>query len=378
MPKPCHSRGDHPPLLANMVKKQTAEQVLLKAREMQARASKMAAAGKVLEVNDIMKRYPHLVGDILKFPKELSNLPVDADLGPKPPIAEARGCPTSESELSLALARPIDRQNYKLKMLPVKDMKMLLYQCNKVAFTPWNLKSLLKKGQREVSKSSLCQVIGYISGVSEDSDMSGGFFATIGDLATHLQKLSRLRGDRGASLVMPPDWPKVGVYTIIERTEEQLVLRKIGNETLVVINPSPWQFSDSSKVYIDTNWSDARASLKALGDTTGLMCSVAFANAGAPLAITDGFSTPSARLKRSASPASSQLQGGIPKTFRPGAISVGAGGSTTSSGSSALTSPGLAEEESLGPSSFGRGTSSDSLGLVADSPLVQEGGGRPC
>ena len=308
----------------------------------------------------------------MKFAKELCNLPVDATLGPKPPIAEARGCPTSESELSLNLARPIDRQNYKLKMLPVKDMKLLLYQCNKISFTPWNLKSLLKKGQREVSKSSLCQVIEYISGVSEDSDMSGGFFATIGDLATHLQKLNRLMGDRGASLVMPPDWPNAGIYNIIERSEDELVLKKIGNETLVVINRSLWQFSDSSKVHIDTNWSDARASLKEPGNTTELMCSVAFAKAGAPLAITDGFSTPSARLKRSASPASSQLQGGIAKTLKPGAIYAGAGGSTTSGGSPALTSPGPSEERSLESSDFGRGVSSDSLGLVAGSPPVQE------
>ena len=253
------------------------------------------------------------MGDILEFAKELSNLPVDADLGPKPPIAEARGCPTSEIELSLALARPIGRQNYKLKMRPVKDMRMLLYRCNKIALTPWNLKSLPKKGQREVSKSSVCQVIGYISGVTEDSDMSGCFFASIGDLATHLQKLSRLRGDRGASLVMPLGCPNAGIYTIIERSGDELVLRKIGNETLVVINPSLWTFSDSSNVYIDANLFDVRASLKEPGSTIELMCPVAFASAGAPLVITDGFSTPFARLKRSASPASSQLQGCIPK-----------------------------------------------------------------
>ena len=55
-------------------------------------------------VNDIMKKHPHLVGDILKFAKELSDLPADPDHDPKPPSAEARGAP-GEGRAGLREAR---------------------------------------------------------------------------------------------------------------------------------------------------------------------------------------------------------------------------------------------------------------------------------
>ena len=84
-----------------------------------------------------------------------------------------------------------------------------------VKFSVWSLKALLKRGQRQASRKSLCEVIELLTGVGADSDVSAQYFRTVGELAEHLQRLTRKRPGRIERLNMPPDWDcEDGVYVV--------------------------------------------------------------------------------------------------------------------------------------------------------------------
>ena len=284
---------------AAMVRKQTPEQMMARARAMQEKVSKLSQNSQVAEVEEIMKAHKHLVPAIHRYCRQLVEAPPAAAQELQAPPSPAVTL-TAEQHLQAALARPIDRQNYRMEMLPIKDMKTVLYMCNGDAFSPWALKALQNKGARDCSKLELCKVLEFISGIAGQSDLSNQFFKTIGDIGRHMKALSDSRGDRGASLKLPPDWCEQGVYQIIRRSSDELVVKnRFYPDAEAKITAQDFKFQDPDQCWIDVNWSENRACLRERGTVADFIACVAFAKAGVQLALADGsVTTPPRHAKR--------------------------------------------------------------------------------
>ena len=202
-----------------------------------ARLQSASIAGKVMS---IIKKKPGLARSILDFAERLDNggggldmqgamqpllvaaLPEtassveaspaksDATSGPSEG-PEPSPMPTPPSKrykgkaLETLLARPIDRQSYRIELLPVCDIKNKLYNINGTTFTEWTLKSLLRQGQRDVARTSLCEILEFLTAVPGNSCLSNTYWPTVADLAKHLRTRAIQQGDRATSLTMPPD-----------------------------------------------------------------------------------------------------------------------------------------------------------------------------
>lgn len=69
------------------------------------------------------------------------------------------------------MQRDIDRQSYRIELLPVRDVKHILYFLNNTTFTEWTLRSLLRPG----SRSALCELIEFLTGVPGNSSLSNTY-----------------------------------------------------------------------------------------------------------------------------------------------------------------------------------------------------------
>ena len=70
-----------------------------------------------------------------------SELPARGEFG----IQVAAACcdMDDEDELQKCPNRRVDRQSYSLKLMPVCDLKIILYYLDKQLFSPWAIKALL-------------------------------------------------------------------------------------------------------------------------------------------------------------------------------------------------------------------------------------------
>ena len=153
--------------------------------------------------------------------------------------------------------RVIDRRNSTLESLPVKDLKFLCSGLEKVSMSPFALKGLTQRGQRECSQRALCESIEFATGIDPRQGLDHRAWQSMEDLLAFLQELNEERGRRARDLVMPPQWPKNGTYKVESRNGLIVVVNKFTGAVFLL--PAAMQGFSESDYSLEANFFEARA-----------------------------------------------------------------------------------------------------------------------
>lgn len=319
--------------------KQTPEQKARRAAELLGKAAKLQQSSMAIRVVEVMNKDPDLASPIYEYAERLvsggGGVPSPGaagahialtdlapngspaklalqDAGPKqaptPPTAKAGGRNAPKASLDTLLQRPIDRQSYRIELLPVLDLKNLLYNLNGQTFTEWTLRSLLRLGQRHVSRTALCELVEFLTGVPGNSSLSNTYWPRVLDFATHLKSLARQYGDRCTKVRMPPNWTDYiqgdGIYLMDLEGVGGLSLTHRFADKHIRFSREELGWPETGAVHIDLNFSDSRAKLRCEGCVRTKNCANLFLENGVdtrPLALLSGpqhsYMTPTKRPK---------------------------------------------------------------------------------
>lgn len=155
----------------------------------------------------------------------------------------------------------LDRRYRCLEEYPVKDLKSMCTALNRVSLSPFALRGLVKRGQRDVSQSSLCEIIEYETGVDGRQTFDHCDFDNLGELIAHLQRLGTNRGNRAKDLIMPPNWDEQGVY-FVQAGSDGMYLHHRFDRVRVLLPPNMQQQSSAINDYsFHSNYSERRAEI---------------------------------------------------------------------------------------------------------------------
>eukprot|EP00928_Gymnodinium_smaydae_P045860 TRINITY_DN30522_c0_g1_i1.p1 TRINITY_DN30522_c0_g1~~TRINITY_DN30522_c0_g1_i1.p1 ORF type:complete len:397 (+),score=98.12 TRINITY_DN30522_c0_g1_i1:71-1192(+) len=246
-----------------MGKRLTPEETEAKAELDEARAQKRRMQAKLSKLDAILDANPFIVDDVIKKAESLAGAKIGgASAEPAEPQA-----PVS-SEPRDILSETIDRLHYRLDLLPIKQLKAILFFYNPIRFTPHALKACMKRGQKEIAKQSCGEILEYVAGMTLETEIGRGFYVSVRDLAVHIKTTGEsIPGghQRAALLPLPPSWPTDGSYLVIDRGAEALVLKfRFGDETIQLQQGDHgfrWSGAGDT-VEIEKNFSDSGAYLK--------------------------------------------------------------------------------------------------------------------
>jgi hypothetical protein len=130
------------------------------------------------------------------------------------------------------------------------------------ALSAANLRSMKgPKGQSPVTKVNLCKIVEYVTGICSDVELVGPLRYWPYLIAV-LQARAKMRGSRGMSMPLPPDWDTFGVYSVKFVDGKVYVSNDTtGKSTALPASCVP-PFGAAEDLYIVSNWSETRATLK--------------------------------------------------------------------------------------------------------------------
>lgn len=254
----------------------TEDEAFDRAERSRMKAQRQLLEARIAKIKKILKEHPELVNDIHEHAVKLSERGAAGYAAPRAAqsntpalLGPDSAANTPSRGPSAALARPIDRRTKDLQQLPVCDLKMLLFMLDKKSFGTCAIKALQKNGQREVSKTSMCEVIEHLTGMPPYFVLAG-FFGTLSELIEHALDLAKNFPGRASRLHMPPAWDADlsddgdGVYVIATRSAEEVWLehRDSGMTFKVPNGTNGVEWTDPAALYVEYNWSDDRACLK--------------------------------------------------------------------------------------------------------------------
>lgn len=202
----------------------------------------------------------HLENLMDETSQDMAKTPVKA--GPGPQGSPSQGSLGGHEEGTSPLSEDVPVCYTSIEELSVKLLKQILFQCEPIAFGPFAIRALAKRGAREVAKQNLTQLIEYVTGV-EPSVTINGEERKFTNLIQRLVDLSNGRGNLGRSLQLPPDWARQGFYEITD-VNPLTVKNKAGLEVQVADEILPGDI-EKRTFYVSTNWSEKRATLEAEG-----------------------------------------------------------------------------------------------------------------
>lgn len=141
-------------------------------------------------------------------------------------------------------------------------------KCEKVAFSPAALGALVRRGQRDVNKESMLQVLEFCTGIQRHTHVSTKP-DELPKLYAEMSSLNESFGRRGRDLALPPDWKVAGVYGLRKHGSSIKIQHRFKN-TERTVPAHVVQTYTFTKLYIDQNWSDQSAMLKASGGLLNL------------------------------------------------------------------------------------------------------------
>jgi len=239
-----------------------------KAARLQRKAVQLQNKASMERVKALLQNRPELVQATLTH---LENLLDQQGMDMKTPTKAARSStPDSASQRSMdgiddsgsAVCDDVPACYSSIEELSVKHLKQILFKCEPIAFGPFAIRALAKRGAREVAKQNLTQLIEYITGV-EPSVTINGEERKFTHLIQRLVDLSDERGNLGRTLQLPPNWAEQGYYKIAS-VDPVTITNKAGVKVQVADDFLPDDI-DAKSLYISTNWSEKRATLEAEG-----------------------------------------------------------------------------------------------------------------
>eukprot|EP00971_Amphidinium_carterae_P352252 6492509-Amphidinium_carterae.1 len=121
----------------------------------------------------------------------------------------------------------------------------------------------LRSQEKVLGKSELMELLEFLTGLA-DWPLSGPHRSKSG-LLKFLKERYASRARRGGLLVLPPIWEQQGLYIIDGITDMQCTVRCQYSSNTAVVALSKQHVGFSEQVYVDMNFSEARAALRVRG-----------------------------------------------------------------------------------------------------------------
>jgi hypothetical protein len=227
-------------------------------------------------------RCPSILSEVLAAAERLAPQGVPPDPCISPSSVPEASTPTPSSEVSEVrrsnsvqegqdpqegsdlLMRPVERHAHKVSKLPMPDLKSLLRDMQPQLFTAWSLRSLQKKGARDVSREDLLRLVEYVTGVSPEQALGAGYLRTVADVGEFLRaQRAQLGQDRMLTLSLPPDWQAHGIFVIQHKDHSSgsFVVRNrfTGVEVTLRVQQGQQIWDQDHPLMLEANWSDDRA-----------------------------------------------------------------------------------------------------------------------
>eukprot|EP00971_Amphidinium_carterae_P310931 6179054-Amphidinium_carterae.1 len=118
----------------------------------------------------------------------------------------------------------------------------------------------LRCHEKHIGKAELLQIVEFLTGLA-DWELSGPHRSK-SVFIKFLQERYAIRGRRGGLLVLPVAWEKQGLYVIDAVSDEEVKVRSQYTDSSVCIKLSTHHVGHSDQLYVDSNFSEARAALR--------------------------------------------------------------------------------------------------------------------
>lgn len=193
----------------------------------------------------------------------------------------------------------------------VEHLVEVLNACDKVVFSLAALQGLRRQKQRVIPKPKLLEVIEHITGKDPSHPVDLNDDEQRAEFIEEAQAANEARGHRGRLLPLPPLWPNDGSYKLLPtEADGEVRIQKFGGATRAVPKHLLAKH-DTSKLFIDMNFSEKRAALRIHGGILDVPLQLLFAAEGLNSAFSPaskrartheavGAATPSARVKAEA------------------------------------------------------------------------------
>jgi hypothetical protein len=144
-----------------------------------------------------------------------------------------------------------------VRILSVRVMKSYLKMAEPVVFSDHAVRALAPMGKKVVPKQTMLELWEFVFGQASDEAIAAAWHAP-GAYAKHLAKLSGARGRLARDLVLPPTWPKDGIYQL--RSEGGVL--HLHSRLLNIEVPIPLKYLeevDLATIHVQVNFSERSA-----------------------------------------------------------------------------------------------------------------------
>lgn len=158
------------------------------------------------------------------------------------------------------------------------ELQAVLVACEKVVFAQNALKGLRKEKQRAVPKGPLLEVLEYITGFGPSHPVDLSDAEAMSDFCEKAKVANNLRGRRGVSLPLPPDWKNDGVYRLLPTMPGDQVRVQMVNGVVRLVPSELLAKHDVTKLYVENNYSEKAAALRCHGGVLDISVQLLFAH----------------------------------------------------------------------------------------------------
>ena len=161
----------------------------------------------------------------------------------------------------------------KLDNMPLVHLRIWLKTMEPVACSDAQVKSLISRGSREESRTSLAELMEFMT----DLDPSVPIFSgTVRDdiamktFSDHLVKVNESLGRRARDLPLPADWAKHGFYLIMFISGKAFLLNRFTNQ--IAPPPDDMDQGPGQHIQLEANFSENRACVRLAGSMEARLC----------------------------------------------------------------------------------------------------------
>ena len=239
--------------------------------ELDQRSFRLKLLVKVQECNVLLKKHPHLATSTLenlkKRVKEQEQAEADGSslLTPQPKrvkkaTEELEVAEADDESTGTKVPGVVDAGGFcALEGHSLTHLRSYLNHLEPSVFNSNNMKNLLVRGQRVVGKKVLCEYLEWSTGLPSSWSPTG----TLRLKQVLLEYMQRYvkRGCRAASMVLPCNWSRNGLYTIVRKNGDIFVQHNFTKEQYGLKAKELSTVKDPATLRIADNWSETQARL---------------------------------------------------------------------------------------------------------------------
>ena len=187
--------------------------------------------------------------------------------GPAPGVGQPAAAMDDQDDMN---DKPFDKNITNFGGLSAKRLKALLAILEPVTFSCHNMKSMMKKGAREVNKRELTRLLEFATNATMGMDIPSDM-RCMTKLAESLARMNASLGRRARDLIMPPSWEAPGAFSI--QLQGESILNVTHNFRMITV---PLHVPRGDGFEIQGNWSELGAMIRQKGGYFQQLCSLLF------------------------------------------------------------------------------------------------------